>query len=252
MNGRDLFDIWAPRGAPWSPWAKPVLFAALDQIVDAVPPISALTDEEAGWLRPFGRHTAFVLDLPGLESMKLGLQMTARGFRPVPLFNAAYGRNAVVPVLDIVRALRRGGEVLSQVSLPPDASPAFLLDANRRHEVGSARPGQFDNRWIVFPQDFPSAAMLKARDVHAVVLVQRSRTTPRDDLAHVLLRWQEAGIAIYARSDNRPIPEIITVTRPSRYRSFFHRLFATAGLLRNSAGGFGSVIPEPGSGSGFG
>ncbi len=189
MNGRQLFELWAPAGAAWSPWAKPVLFAAVDQVGEWSPPVACLTDDEAAWLGPFGRHTALVFDLPGVEAVKAGLQMTVRGYRPVPLFNAAYGRNAVVPVVDIVGALRRGGAVLSETNLAPDAPPAFLLDANRRSATGSAAPGQFDNRWIVFPQDFPSAARLMAHDIHAVVLVQRSRLVPADDLAHVLLRW---------------------------------------------------------------
>lgn len=253
MNGRRLFDLWAPEGAVWSPWAKPVLFTAVDQVGEAPPSPILPPAENTDWVTGLGRHAALVIDLPGSASVHLGLATTFRGYRPVPLFNAAYGPNPVIPLADTLRALKLGGALLPQVNLAPDAPPAFLLDAHRQIATGPASPGQFDNRWVVFPQDFPSASMLKARDIHAVVLAQRSRLMPEDDLAHVLLRWQEAGIVIYARSDTDPVPAPIRVKRPPRYRAFFHRLFATWGLLRNSAGGFGTVIPDPqATGSGIG
>ena len=34
--------------------------------------------------------------------------------------------------------------------------------------------------------------------------------------------------------------------------SLFYRIFALAGLHRNSAGGFGGLVPSASSGSGFG
>jgi hypothetical protein len=115
------------------------------------------------------------------------------------------------------------------------------------------RPGDYDNRWVVVPQDFPSASKLLSHGIDAVVLWQRNPGQPAADLAHVLRRWQDAGIAIFVEHGDLPSPpEPLTVQKPPRYRSVLHRLFVMMGLRRNSAGGFGSVIPETAEGGGFG
>ena len=31
MIGRDIFDIWAPRGAKWTQWVRPVSFVAINE-----------------------------------------------------------------------------------------------------------------------------------------------------------------------------------------------------------------------------
>jgi hypothetical protein len=73
---------------------------------------------------------------------------------------------------------------------------------------------------------------------------------PHEDLAHVLLRYQEAGIAILsAATDGGAEP--ITIAKPNNFGRFWYRALALAGLRRNSAGGFGAVIPARGPG-GFG
>lgn len=216
-----------------------------------MPGARTVRPEDVQWLNERRGNTAIVIDLPGEQSVARGLQLTAQGFRPVPLFNTTWGSDTVVPVRDIIRGLRWGAEALPAKSLADDAPPAFLLDANRQTFIGPALPGKYDNRWLVFPQDFPSARTLREHGINAVVLWQKGRTASREDLAHVLLRWQEAGIAVLAHNEDGahgPLP--IIVTRPSQFRSLFHRLFALAGFKRNSAGGFGAVIPQPGSGYG--
>ena len=114
-------------------------------------------------------------------------------------------------------------------------------------------PGRFDNRWAVFPQDFPSASFLMSNGVRAVVLGQRLADEPQRDLAHVLLRWQEAGIQILLGALQRDAsPEPIRVSRPGQFRALWYRALVLAGLRRNSAGGFGAVVPVPSQSSGFG
>jgi hypothetical protein len=103
----------------------------------------------------------------------------------------------------------------------------------------------FDNRWMVFPQDFPSARFLVERKIKRVTLVQAEKTQPSEDLSHVLLRWQEAGIEILAKTKGDVgAPSGITVSRPSRFKASWYRALAIMGLRRSSVGGFGSFIPE--------
>jgi hypothetical protein len=127
-----------------------------------------------------------------------------------------------------------------------------VLDARRLQ--GQSALSRFDNRWIVFPQDFPSAARLQASGVRRVRLVQHGRSEPRLDLAHVLLRWQQAGLAIDAvdlAAGEAATP--IQVAKPGLFRALGYRVFSAVGLRRNSAGGFGSALPLlPQGGGGFG
>jgi hypothetical protein len=244
----ELFELWAPQGRPWSVWAKPVLFAQMgaDLVVTAPDAPMLLTDYF--WLPEADGRTALVIDLPALDAIAAGLALLARGYQPVPLFNTSIGPGAVIDAESIARALARGGDALRGHSLPADAPPAFLVDANRAGPERAPSPGQFDNRWVVFPQDFPSAAFLAAKQI-AQVIVLMDRDAPRDDLAHALLRWQQGGIQVLAASPTSPGQlRPMTVRPTSRVRGLWLRLLIAAGLRRNSAGGFGGIVPRPGSG----
>jgi hypothetical protein len=121
----------------------------------------------------------------------------------------------------------------------------FILDALRTTGTQPLRDDLFDNRWMVFPQDFPSARFLAKQKIKRVVLVQTRSTQPMEDLRHVLLRWQEAGIEILVKgSANTGMPSQIMVAKPSRFRAFWYRALAMIGLRRSSVGGFGGFVPE--------
>jgi hypothetical protein len=248
MSPEDCYAAWAPDDVEWARWAKPVLFTQLGDIREAEPsslpaetPVEGLPDASGG--------VAVVVDLGGEESLLTGLKLATRGFRPVPLYNATSGPRPAVDVSLILRWLRPGAEFLTKAGLRPDAPPALLLDADRnRREPG---PGDYDNRWVVLPQDFPSAAFLQSRKIREVVLVQRGTTTPREDLAHVLRRWQDGGVRILALDLMRGgAPEPIDVPRPSAFRVTWYGLIALLGLRRSNVGGFGGMIPEQTSGGG--
>ena len=245
MLNEDAYAAWAPDESPWSVWAKPVLFANL---VPSPGGAAGIDAELLGRFPAADGRTALVVDLPGARGTMTGIALAARGYRPVPLYNATSGGNQLVDVTSIAQALARGAEGLRSVSLPADAPPAFLLDADRMK--GDPRPLRFDNRWMVFPQDFPSAAFLVSRGIERVTVIQEG-DAPAEDLAHVLLRWQKAGIAIAHAAPGSPEDERpIVVKPPSRFRRAWYRAVAIMGLKRNNVGGFGALIPEPSSGGG--
>ena len=251
MNGEDSYAIWAPEGSEWSAWAKPILFTAFPATRDLPPDVP----QELPWAPSGAEATAVILDLDGAASVATGLALAARGYRPVPLFNGCAGSSAVVEVDPIVRALDAGTDVLRPLRIRDDAVPVFLLDARR--SSGESRPGRFDNRWHVLPQDLPSGTRIMSRGIGSALLVQRGRTDPQEDLAHVLRRWQEAGVSIASvdiATDARPRP--LRVERPRGFGSLFRIAMVVLGLRRGSAGGFGSLIPVPpppskGGGGGF-
>ena len=253
MDGSQLFEVWAPQDSVWSQWAKPACFAQLPPDAPGMPVYSAEPEARGFDAGPIDTWTAFVVDMPGVRSVEIGLGLARAGYRPVPMFNTAYHAAAIVPVAEILRKLHKAEPEMRSLAIAADAPPAFMLDARRLEPSTQAAPGKFDNRWVVFPQDFPSANFLLSRGIRQVILLQSDslQDKPRLDLAHVLRRWQEAGLQLYVQDpDGQQAPRPLTVERPSSFRSLFYRALTLVGLRRNSAGGFGSVIPVPSSSSG--
>ncbi|NLF28216.1 MAG: hypothetical protein GX592_09990 [Clostridiales bacterium] len=234
MDNLGIYKIWAPDDAAWTEWAKPVLFANRPRYE-----VQTLVLPEVDWPPRADSGAALIVDAPGEKGVLEGLALAKLGYRPVPVYNGVYApdhKAMLVNVAGVAAALFRGADLLPE--LPPDAPPAFLLDANRMKGMGK-EPGKYDNRWCVFPQDMPSAAALIQRGVRRVAV---RADAVQNDLAHILRRYQEAGIPL-SLSDGRGERKL-SAARPSGFKSLFYRLRALAGLSRNAAGGFGAWIPE--------
>ena len=249
MRPEEVYESWVPPGGAWSLWGRPVLFAQMPPAGEGAPSAAPWSDLDTGWLPGAGGDTALVLDLAGDDSVRTGLALAARGYRPVPLYNGCTGPHEVLDQGPILHALRAGAAYLRSLALAPSAPPAFLLDARRLTPAREVRPGAFDNRWQVFPQDFPGTETLKARGVAQVVLVQRGRWLPREDVADVLRGWQEGGVALLSKdlADAAP-PAALRVAPLPWYRAWWHRVLEALGLRRSPAGGFGHIVPEPSHG----
>lgn len=258
MTNEECFAVWAPELNAWSRWAKPALFsgatvgasgATTGQPGAATPAVPL----DVSWVQDPRARTALVVDLPGVEAVRAGLELARRGYRPVPLFNTSVGPSSVIDAASIAGALMAGADELRDTSLPPDAPPAFLIDSERTRPLVKPEPGRYDNRWIVFPQDFPSASYLQAAGIGEVLLVQREPVPPADDLAHVLLRWQQGGMQILATdAKTRDRPRSLTISPPSSFRRAWYRVTALMGFRRNDAGGFGAMIPLITTSTGYG
>lgn len=262
MTGKELFEIWAPNDSIWSRWVSPALFAQIDYANGEK--LAQADETEIPWHEQKARpDTGVVIDLPGADSIRLALTLARRGYRPVPIINASPGpiglqlnllpqparsKPSAIVVLDmssLVREICEGTPQMRALTLASDAPPAFVLDSLRLKGTNPLRDDMFDNRWMVFPQDFPSAKFLAEQKIKHMTVVQTDKTQPREDLSHVLLRWQEAGIEIRSTaSGDSSLPSTITVSRPSRFKASWYRALAIMGLRRSSVGGFGSFIPE--------
>jgi hypothetical protein len=269
MTPEQLYAIWAPPESIWSPWVLPVPFAQLTcRDVVGHPKIPEFSLE---WIQPYeNRSAAVVADLPGGDAIYYGLALLGFGFRPVPVINGSPGPNlgamispdlsvsekprlrspAVVDMRGLLLALCQGAKPLQHTKCAPDAPPAFLLDSKRMTGVSFVADMEYDNRWMVFPQDFPSARFLQDKGIKRVIFVHGTlRKQPQEDLAHVLRRWQEAGINVESKSARfSDPPSPIQVARPHRYRASWYRALAILRLRRNDAGGFGGYPPDPSSG----
>jgi hypothetical protein len=252
MHREEVHEIWAPSGGLWSLWVKPVLFAQMPESPmhprPGEPPTTLprpWSVLDVSWAPPAAERIVLVVDLVGLESVHLGLALARRGYRSVPLFNACTAPHEVIPQGSIQRALGDGAADLRAFALPADAPPAFLLDRYRRAPVRPVRPGDFDNRWRIYPEDFPSAETLLARGFSQVIVVQRDSSEPLDDLASVLGDWHEDGLGIALKdlADDRA-PQPLVVPRPSWLRRAWQGLLRYFGYERSPKGGFGYVIQE--------
>ena len=238
MNPEEVYRIWAPEGGLWTPWVATMIFAELAY--------SPGTEElETLALPELGPACAIVLDLPGERSIRLATQLAdARGYRPVPVIRAWPGptpyestwTTSIVNMKDLIESLCAATPHLLSLNLKPDALPVFALDSNRLPFNGQAPRETFDNRWKVFPQDLPSTEFLKSHGVESVLWVDES-SQPLEDLSHVLLRWQEAGLKIHDGEG-----KMGDLRRPSHYRRPWQRELGTIRLHRNSEGGFGSKL----------
>lgn len=256
MTQEEIYTAWANPKSAWSQWVAPVLFTQSDCGPASASPLFV---PSVPWSAGIDQNTAVILDLPGVESIKVAVALTRFGFVPVPVFNASplpdysvelsIAGGTTTPVsIDmrrIVEAICWATPTIQAFSPSTSSPPAFMLDCDRLRPGIPVEVGVFDNRWIVFPQDFPSADYLRSRGIARVLLVQEGDHEPQNDLAHVLLRWQEKGIAINAVCTEGSVsPTRITVQRPSTYKTSWYRALAMLGLRRNAAGGFGSYIPE--------
>jgi hypothetical protein len=240
----EIFEAWAPTESPWSAWAKPVLFtqAPLD-----TSPLGELPSP--GVLAQL-RDAALVVDVPGKLSVELGLALAEAGFHPVPLYNCGTAHSALVNMDGVEDLLTAGAEKLKRLKRRPEARPVFLMNSDRMdNAVNATSPGRYDNRWRLVPQDMPSAEVLLAAGIKRVVVLAAHL---QDDLAHVLYRYQEANLQISRAGNVLQAPAAVQVAKPSSYKSLWYRLGVYSGLRRNSAGGFGAMIPDlTSTGSGF-
>lgn len=232
------FAAWAPPRSPWSPWVKPVLFAHLPADVGSMAAAASTIPEPPGWLPPVEQRVAVVLDLAGAAALPLGLAAACAGYRPVPLYNCAVEPDALLDTAPLLAGVAAGAVLLPTVEIADNAPPVFLLDSART--TPQPRPGIYDNRWAVMPQDFPSATRLAAEGIRGVRVV---RDRAAEDLDHVLDRWVKAGVRVEEVGPAGGEPAPVRVAGRWWFRSFFAGLFVFAGLRRSSAGGFGGRVP---------
>ena len=245
-----IFDIWAPRSAAWSSWVKPVVFSEFDSMgqadaADAGKPVSQI---DAGWIKQATGDCAMVVDLPGPQSVQVGMALARKGYRPVPLYNSIPPRSAeegAVDLLPLMRALRSSTDTLAALPLHDQAPPAFLLDAGRQRNIRPIAPGVYDNRSLSFPSDFPSAQRLRAAGIRSIVLVQEVSGRAQVDLEHTLRAWQDGRLVLFCKRAGdalAPVPMDIKPHGPFSLLAL--RLSALFVYKKNLFGGFGGYIPH--------
>ena len=165
MWPEEIYAAWTPREGPWSDWVKPALFTQLHRAATsgATRQMGAPAPD-ISWCPRSGDGIALVINLPGEDSIACGLALLRLGYQPVPLFNTTAAANAALRIESLSLALSDAADAVRQAAskFTHNTPPAFLLDSNRL-TAPRPGPGAYDNRWMVFPQDFPSGTLLQAR-----------------------------------------------------------------------------------------
>lgn len=270
LSPEEIFEIWAPakeledeKGPGWTKWTKPLLFSYINKFTPLMSNDIGITNINFDWIHNYTTKPAIIVELPGIDSVRAGIELAKSGYRPIPLFNSCPNFKAVqaIDVSKIIVEIINQTEDLRNTFIAPEAPPAFLLDSLRLTGCARLSPGVYDNRWMVLPQDFPSANYLLSHGVNEVVVINAGGNIPLeilnmsssiskgDDIKHVLYRWQEAGIKIKSININgQSSPQDELISKPRMFKSIWYRILAMAGLYSNCSGGFGGIIPTPGSG----
>jgi hypothetical protein len=204
--------------APQSPWArfhKGTLISSVDPMAGraTLPDVTRLevaskADEAAAHVAAVGlpSDTMWLLDLRGAASAAFAARLSRDAREPVApvvTFNNWPSGDGIVPADETLAGLLAFPPRLP----PPDevalrnAHPVFLLDSWRlAYRFDDPGDDQFDNRYMLMPNDLPDAEMLRAQNITRVVYVVEDlddAEVEEDDLNASFRAWQAAGIGIY-------------------------------------------------------
>ena len=194
MIGKEIYKIYAPNDTKWTEWVRPVPFVAIDTYNRK--PVSNWLDRKVLFLEQYEENTAIFIDLPGKESIELGISLAHIGYRPIPLFNGTDEQKdsqATTDTYMIESCLINGATKLKNISIQNDANPAFLLDSSRTNRYRS-KESIFDNSWDLYKQDIPTAKHFKENGILKIIVVGN---TIQRDLRKIFFEFREAGLEIY-------------------------------------------------------
>lgn len=194
MIGKEIYKTYAPEGAKWTDWVRPVPFVAIDTYNRK--PIGNWLNKKVLFLEQYQKDTAIFIDLPGKESIELGIELAHIGYRPIPIFNGTdeqLGAKATTNTNYIESFLIDGSEKLKNIHLKNDANPAFLLDSYRTNRY-RAEESIFDNSWDLYKQDIPTSEYFKNNGITKIIVI--SEVIQRD-LRKIFFEFQNNGIKFY-------------------------------------------------------
>lgn len=194
MTGRDIFKIWAPTGAKWTQWVRPVPFVGINENIK-IYEISDFNISNIYYLEELVTDTAIIVDIPGNDSIKEGIALAKMGYRPIPIYNGTDQQKGAIATVDnysIKVGLIKGAKELEKIKIDENAPPAFLLDTNRMNRF-KMNISIFDNSWDIYSQDLPTAEYFFNNGIKNIIISSR---IIQKDLSKILYKFQNKGINI--------------------------------------------------------
>lgn len=195
MTGKDFYKIWAPIGAKWVDWVRPVPFVGINENLK-IYEVENFNIPQINYIQNPTTETAIIIDLPENNSIKEGLGLAKLGFRPIPIYNGTDQQDGAMATVDnksIKIGLIKGALELQKMQIDNNAPPAFLLDSNRMNRY-KMNQSVFDNSWDIYAQDLPSAEYFLKNGINKIIVRGESIQT---DLQKILYSFQQKGIRIY-------------------------------------------------------
>jgi len=206
MIGKEIYKIYAPNGVKWVEWVRPIPFIAIDIYERKL--LAHWVERKVMFLDKYKQDSAIFIDLPGNESIELGISLARIGYRPIPLFNGTDGNLKSQTILDtalIESCLINGSEKLKNIHLANDANPVFLLDSYRTNRY-RAKESIFDNSWDLYKHDIPSSEYFKQNNISKIIVVGN---TIQRDLKKIFLKFQDTGMEFYLTDGYMPMKKVI-------------------------------------------
>jgi hypothetical protein len=267
LGAERLYDVWGPHPhGPWVPFHCVPLFAALDRLqTGQVGPTRPPEAREDGGGAPgalalpilarpgappprwLTGDTWTILDLPGPAAVEAAAWLvTSADCQPVCTFDNWPHPRGVLRAEQTLAELLRWATTVAEARprLRPESPPLWVCDSER---LGSRRasPGQFDNRYYLDDSILPGPATLRRAGVARVVYVTMGgESVPLLDLEGYFAELLAAGLPLLHAELEHPDLEPRPFAAPKKPRRV-----NTSSYRRSSAGGFGTEVPEPSSGS---
>lgn len=196
MTGKEVYRLWAPIGAKWIDWVRPVPFIQIDYEDFKVYKSCSFVIPKINYIDVLEKDTAIIVDLPEYYSINDGLALAKIGYRPIPVFNGTAqtkGARSTVDNHAVEAGLIWGALELNKIELEKNAPPVFLTDSNRmnRYKIDISI---FDNSWDLYHQDLPSAEYFLSNGINKIIV---RGNIFNNDLQKILYRHQEKGMKIY-------------------------------------------------------
>lgn len=206
MTGKDIYKIWAPKGAKWVEWVRPVPFVGITKEFQSYE-FNNFIIPNINYIKEQTTDVAIIIDLSGNNSIEEGIATTRFGFRPIPIYNGTDEQEGAIATVDnksIKIGLIKGALELEKIKISNNAPPAFLLDSNRTNRF-KMNPSIFDNSWDIYPQDIPSAEYFLKNGIKKIIVRGQSI---QKDLRKILYKFQIKGIKIFLADKYENIKEV--------------------------------------------
>lgn len=213
MSNKEIYKIWAPVGAKWIDWVRPVPFVAINRD-SKIYDVENFIIPNINYIKELQPDTAIIVDIEGIESIKEGLGLAKIGFRPIPIYNGTneqVGAIATVNNHAIEAGLIKGALELQKMEIANNAPPVFLLDSNRMHRF-KMNISVFDNSWDIYDQDIPTAEYFLKNNIRKIVV--RGEKIQKD-LKRILYNFQKKKIKILF-TNGYEVPKEVCIKKPPK------------------------------------
>lgn len=266
-----LYRAWGPHPeSPWVPFHCVPLFASLDRVKpEWIGPTGRqrlpvpLYLPEGGGPRTGGGEAALffppapewlnagtwtILDAPGRLSVEAAAWLiVSGGCQPVCTFDNWPHEKGVLRAGEVLAELLRWAPTVfaARERIEADAPPLWICDS-RRLGTRAGRPGEFDNRYFMDDSILPGPGFLARHGVRRVVYLHAEVAEPPvADLENCFSDLLGAGIPVL----HLRLPAAAGAAPEPMAGDALRRRPKPRGYRRSAAGGFGTTVPEPSSGS---